>query len=378
MRHAVVRVGFCLAVGLMVAGCATPPLDQARRQFYSGQLAEADTSLATIPADKDQALYLMERGMVRHLRHDYEGSSRDWLQAAQVEDKLETQSATKAGASLVVNDTVLAFRGYPYERALLRIFNARNYLARGTWDDAAVEGRNALRVLENLDGFPDDAYSRYMAGLCFELSGDSGGAEFQYRAAAQLDPSLGLDAATGRFMPATGAVVSASAASPPPPEPSTGLPCELVCLVDIAGTSWAPTADYAEIVCNGRTLGISKTLGRVEQLKWASEQRTAVKRAVKTGTRWAVKGALVYLAERKEGLGMLAAMILFALEAPDTRRWETLPLRLAVARVPCPANLTSFDVLFKNGSGIVLKRVTLTRPMARRDRVFFAFCRDTP
>ena len=361
----------------MVAGCASPPLDHARRQFYGGQLAEADATLASIPADKDQVLCLMERGMVRHLRHDYEGSSRDWLQAAQAEDKLETQSATKAGASLVVNDTLLAFRGYPYERALLRIFNARNYLARGLWDDAAVEARNALRVLENLDGFPDDAYSRYVAALGFELSGDSEGAAFQYRAAAQLNPSLGLDAATGRFIPATGAVTSASA--PAGPAGPASRPCELVCLIDIAGTAWAPTADYAEIVCDGRSLGVSKTLAHVEQLQWASEQRTEVKRAAKTATRWAFKGALALIAEKqKSGLGSLAAMILFALEAPDTRRWETLPLRLAVARVPCPANLASFDVLFKNGAGLTLKRVTLTRPMARRDRVFFAFCRDVP
>lgn len=378
MRHAVVRLGLCLALGLMGAGCATPPLDQARRQFYGGQLAEADASLASIPADKNQVLYLMERGMVRHLRHDYEGSAHDWLQAAQAEDKLETHSATKTGASLVINDTVLAFCGYPYERALLRIFNARNYLARGLWDDAAVEARNTLRLLEDLDGYPDDAYSRYVAGLCFELSGDSEGAEFQYRAAAKLDPSLALDTATGRFMPGTGTVSFVSLPSVPS-SPTPDLPCELVCLVDIAGTAWAPTADYAEIVCNGRTLGASRTLARVEQLKWASEQRTAVQRTAKTVTRLAIKGALAVVAEKQDsGLGPLAAMLLFALETPDARHWDTLPLRLAVARVPCPANLTTFDVVFRNGAGIPLKRVTLSGPMAHKDRVFFAFCRDMP
>ncbi len=373
MRHAVVRSVLCgLALGLLGVGCATPPLDQARRQFYGGELAAADTSLASIPEDKDLVLYLMERGMVRHLRHDYDGSAHDWLQAAKAEEKLETHSVSKAGASLVVNDNVLAFRGYPYERALLRIFNARNYLARGLWDDAAVEALNALRVLENLDGFPDDPYSRYMVGLCLELSGDAGGAEFQYRMAAQLDPTLGLNPATGRFGSPTGAAAASPAAI-------LGPPCELVCLVDIDGMAWAPTADYAEIVCDGRVLGVSRTLGHVEQLKWESDQRTAARRTAKTVARVAVKGALAVVAEKQDsGLGMLAAMLLFGLEAPDTRRWQTLPSRLAVARVPCPANLVSFDVLFKNGMGTTLKEVRGMRPMARKDRLSFAFCRDTP
>jgi len=138
-------------------------------------------------------------------------------------------------------------------------------------------------------------------------------------------------------------------------------------------------ADYAEIVCGGRVLGATRILGRVEQLKWASEQRTEVKRAAKTVARVALKSALALVADKQDsGLGTLAAILLFGLEAPDTRRWETLPSRLAVTRVPCPADLTSFDILFKDGSGVTRKQVTLTRPMARKDRVFFAFCRDLP
>jgi hypothetical protein len=374
MRHTVANMGLCLALALSGAGCATAPLDQARRNFQAGNLAQADTNLAAIPQNKDAILYLMERGMVRHLRHDYTGSTRDWLYAAQLEEKLETHSLTKAGASMVVNDTMLAFRGYPFERALLRTFTARNFLARAQWDDAAVEARNALRMLENLDGFPDDAYSRYLAGLCFELAGDAGGAAVQYRLAGTLAGNLRIEEATGRLLAATGTPVAITVPSVP-----SGLPCELVCLVDIDGTAWGPVADYAEIVCGGRVLGTSHTLAQTDQLKWASEQRTAAKRVSKQVARIALKETIASVVENQnEELGVLLRLLLFAVEVPDVRRWETLPLRLAVARVPCPADLTAVDVVFKTGYGATVKRVTLTRPMSRKDRVFFAFCRDMP
>lgn len=374
MRHTVVNVGLCLALAAFGAGCATVPLDQARRQFQAGELAQAETNLAAIPQNKDTVLYLMERGMVRHLRHDYEGSTRDWLTAARIEEKLETHSVTKAGTSLVVNDNVLAFRGYPYEQSMLRIFTARNFLARAQWDDAAVEARNALRTLQNLDGFPDDAYSRYLAGLCFDFAGDSDGAALQYRLAGKLAEEARIDETTGRFLPPTGGVATVTVPSVP-----SGLPAELVCLVDIDGTAWGPTADYAEIVCGGRVLGISHTLAHTERLKWESERRTAAKRVTKEVARIAVKAGIASaVASQNRELGELLRILLFATEAPDTRRWETLPLRLAVARVPCPADLTTFDVVFKTEYGAILKQVTMTQPMSRKDGVFFAFCRDAP
>lgn len=374
MRRRLSRWVAGAALTVVCAGCATPPLEQARRQFNDGYLDRAEASLADIPEGKDQVLLLMERGMVRHLRHDYEGSTRDWLLAARLEEKLETHSVSKAGASMVINDTALAFRGYPYERALLHVFTARNYLARALWDDAAVEALNALRVLERLDGYPDDPYSRYVTGLCLELAGDDSNAGLQYRLAGQLAPDAAIEESTGRFLAPTGGV-HAVATTAVPPNPQN----ELVCLVDIDGTAWGPTADYAEIVAGGRVLGRSRTLTHLVRLQSASAQREAVKRMTKSMARVAFKETLASLvATHNEDLGEVLRLLLFAVESPDTRRWDTLPARLAVARVPCPANLSEFEVVYHSAAGVALKRVTMTRPLSRKGRVFFAYCRDAP
>jgi hypothetical protein len=362
-----ILIAACLAVSLG-AGCSTLPSDDARRHFRAGDLEQAEQTLSNIPADRDQVMHLMDRGMIRHLRSDYAGSTADWLQAVRLEDQLETHSATKAGASMVVNDTLLAFRGYPYERTYLHVFLARNYLAQGMWDDAAVEARSIIRQLERRDGFPDDAYSRYLAGLCLELTGDAG-AELQYRTAASLWSGLQrIDAPTGRFV--------AADTNAPPPARSTGN--ELVCLIDLDG-SGASVPDYAEIHAGGQYLGVTHTLTRVGQLERESSQQMAARRMTKQITRIAFKETLASaVASENKDLGNLLRVLLFAMEVPDERHWATLPLKLAVARLPCPRGLTQFEVVFKNASGLTLQRMSVTAPLFRQGRVFVSMCRNTP
>lgn len=356
------------ATALIGAGCATVRSDDAHNLFRSGQLVAAEKTLATIPADGNQVLHLMERGMIRHLRRDYAGSTMDWLQAVRLEKELETHSVTKAGASMLINDTALAFRGHPYERTYLHVFLARNYLAQGMWDDAAVEARNIIQQLERRDGFPDDAYSRFLAGLCLELSGDGSSAALQYRSASNLMTGLSIDENTGRLTP-----------SPATPTPVTTIAeYELVCLIDLdGGNDFTP--DLAEIYIDGRKTGTSHTLSRTSKLDWESRQCVAAKRVSKTIARIALKETLAsVVASENEGLGQALRFLLFSMETPDDRRWQTLPEKLAIVRCPCPANLKSFEVVFQNSSGTTLKRITVSAPITRRDRVFFSMCRDAP
>ena len=91
----------------------------------------------------------------------------------------------------------------------------------------------------------------------------------------------------------------------------------------------------------------------------------------KSTTRLALKiGISEAIKQQNEMLGFLSAFLLFAMESPDCRRWETLPLWLEVARVPCPSNLDEVNVVFSTGKTIKIK------PAARRANIYIAFCRD--
>jgi hypothetical protein len=361
-----------VATLVLCAGCATVPLNDARSHFISGSLEAADGDLASLPHNGDRVLYLMERGMIRHLRQDYTYSTRDWLEAVQIEKELETHSVSKAGASMLLNDSVLSFRGYPYERTYLHVYLAKNYLARGLWDDAAVEARGIVRFMQNLDGFPADAFSHYMTGFCLELQGDFSNATRHYRETAKLAPHLGLDERTGRFTLPQGLSTNA----PPPPAPING--SELVCFIDLDGHNGI-IPELAEIHAEGRLLGTTRTLSNLTNLEAASRKRMEARRTAKTLTRIALKESLsLYASSKDNDLGGLVWLLLFAMEDEDTRRWETLPAKMAVARVECPDTLTEFEVVFKSYSGAQLKRITVKSPITRKDRIFISLCRDHP
>jgi hypothetical protein len=367
---------------LLASGCATPPLNEARSQFASGHLQGAEQNLASLPDEnKDRVLFLMERGMIRQSLFKYEESTRDWLDAVRLEEDLETHSASKAAASLVVNDRALAFRGFPYEQTLLHTYLAKNYLAEGRWDDAAVEGRNIVRRQENRDSFPEDPYSRYVAGLTFELAGDSDNAQMQYRLAGESNRFVRIDPDTGRLASPTNALIK------PIPSNVPGAN-ELVCFLNFGHAgSWAGfesqegysplRSPYAEIFANGIYLGRGYLFASTDELARQTWKELSLRKTSKTATRIALKLAIANaISQNNENLGALVRMGLLAMEQPDDRHWATLPEWMGVARVPCPANLGSFEVVFYNPNGTVVRRMTVTRPITRRGKTWVSFCRD--
>jgi hypothetical protein len=114
-------------------------------------------------------------------------------------------------------------------------------------------------------------------------------------------------------------------------------------------------------------------------MEWEHQQLTAARRMAKTASRIALKETIAAIIENQnKGLGRLMRLLLYSMGAPDERRWTTLPHKLAVARAPCPADLKSFDVVFKRSSGAILQRMTVSAPLTRRGNVCFTLCRNHP
>ncbi len=379
------RGGLLVLLGFFLAGCGTPSLDSARSNYYMGQYDRADANLEKVTGTGlEKALVLMERGMIRQAKRDYAGSVRDWLAALDELKQLETRSASKQAASMVVNDSVIDFRGAPYEQTLLHTFLAQSYLAMTMWDDAAVEGRRAVLRLQDLNGYPDDAFSRYAAGFTMELIGDADNAAVQYRVANGLLKGVEIDERSGQMRLS---VTNAPPGARPFPAPASGP--ELVCFVFIGQAPGQPgahgsgasaaRAPYAEIFADGRLLGRSYPLANTAELLAATERRTATMKTVKTAARVGLKIAVAEaIHQSNSALGDLALLALMAMEQPDARRWETLPLWLEVARVPCPAGLTSYDVVFRDGGGFTRRRIRIQEPIMAHRQTYVSFCRDLP
>lgn len=382
--------GISILAACLFCGCATPALDAARHQFYAGQIAPAEQRLEKVKApETDRVLLLMERGMIRQVNGKYEESARDFIAAADLLERLETYSVSKGAASLVVNDMTQDFRGTPYERTLLHVFTAVNHILRGDWDSAAIEAR---RIIKSLDpqkrgDYPEDAFSRYMAGFCLEMIGDDSNAALQYRLANKHTSGVIINPATGHILAGSVTNQTDDDFSIPGDQPWER---ELICFVflgrsptgrDVWNANWSPGFPvYAEIVCDGKVVGRSYNLTDTAELAFTTAQMEAVRKTAKTVSRVVLKEAIAGAVARQtdnEALGELVRLILIGLlEQPDIRRWETLPRWLQVARVPAPAEITGFDVVIRNPVGAHIQTVHVSRVVRNGNKLFVAVCRD--
>jgi len=379
----------CLAVfalaAVLTAGCSSVSIEKARANFYAGRFVQANENLKDIPSgDKDEVLLLSERGMIRQTLHLYDDSNKDWREATEINERLAKYSFSKETASLLVNDSVLTYRGMPFERTLIYTFLAKNYLGQYNWDYAAICARNIISHLENPNGFPDIPYSRYMAGFCLEMINDKGNAAIQYRTAAKIMDNMSIDPDSGKISSVSSNISAGAQTNTLPVITSGQEPCELVCFIGIGKMpKWCQSeyefdmAPFAEIYSEDKYLGRCYPFANTAELMVNSKKRLAVLQAAKDVTRVVVKEIISESVEsQNQALGSITRLILFSLEQPDTRCWETLPLWLEVARVPCPPNLKSYKVVFKTSNGVALKSKIIEAPIARRGNIFISFCRD--
>jgi len=366
-----IRAAGTLLLAAVTAGCASSGLNQGRAAVYRRDpiaavhaMEEDDSRLG------NRVLFLMERGMAHQLAGQYSKSSRDWNDAATLIEELDYYSVSRGAASFVISDRTHAFRGAHYEQALLHAFNAKNYFAREHWDGAAVEARILVEKLEELNGFPDEPYSRYVAATAFQLIGSHDSAAIEYTQVGELREDLVIDPRTGRFDDM---------------DPPGG--AELICFIGLGGAPaetgvprgygrWGP-APYVEIEVDGQIAGRSRMLSRTTDLLRDTDSRLAALRTAKTVSRIIVKESIAYSIWRENPvLGELVRLALYVAEVPDTRRWETLPLYLQVARVPFPPEATEFTVIFRDTGGRELARRHVTAPIARRGPVAVSFLRE--
>lgn len=369
-----------LAIALALCGCSTPLMDRARRAYYTGDPQSGLNALekASVP-DRDRILFLMERGTLYQGLGRYAESARDFEEANALLEERDTLSISRGAGSMVVNDNVLRFYGYPFERTYLHVMASLNYLARGDWEGAGVEGRRIINSLKpgELGAFPEDAFSRYLAGLCMELVDDPSNAAVEYRKASRI--SARVDVTDMGWIYPTGR-----------PAEEVGLPAvpmgrpQLVCMVFIGRV-----ADYSarlpspsgspptvDIYHEGRLLGRAYTLADLGRLAAVSESRLAAGKAARATARLAGKWAVSKeMARENETLGGLLWLALLMMEQPDYRHWETLPRYVNVGRVVCPPDADSVDLVVRSASGSVLGRTRIPGPIPGKGLLLVGFSR---
>jgi len=183
-------------VGMLIiaaSGCATyaykfQPIERA---LAAHQPDAALTALdqAYTPSGVDAPLYYLNKGMLLRLNKRYADSNSAFETAQRLLDKVEAVSVTEQTSSFIVNDTVHSYEGEDFEKVLLHIYKALNYLDLQQPYEARVETLQVdIKIRELNSGttgaaLTEEAFARYLSGIIYENLGEWSDAMIAYRKA---------------------------------------------------------------------------------------------------------------------------------------------------------------------------------------------------
>src|SRR5690606_14911620 len=90
------------------------------------------------------------------------------------------------GLSLLTNERLTTYQGEDFEKVLVHLYLALNFMALDDWDSALVEARRVneiLYVMKSKGGRPydDNFFAHYLSGSLFEKDRDFNSALVSYR-----------------------------------------------------------------------------------------------------------------------------------------------------------------------------------------------------
>jgi hypothetical protein len=170
-----------------------------------GDYAAALAELEDVDGGKDRLLVLLERGLLHYYNGDFDESNRIFQEAEDLIDELYTKSISTEAAALLTTDLIRPYDGAEFERVMVHVYRALDYIALGRPQSALVEARKAnlnldlyTRDLED-PAYGDDPFVEYFTGLLYEWGGEINDALVSYRRA--IDAYLAAEARGGPPLP---------------------------------------------------------------------------------------------------------------------------------------------------------------------------------
>ncbi len=424
----------CLAA-LALSACAGPSGEM--RQAVNARLAAGDYKGAeariekakyTAYGRKNQVLYYLDLGAVQHDAGQYKDSNASLAVAERRMDELYTKSIHKEAGTLLLNDNTVEYAGERFERALVNVYRALDYLFLGDRENALVEIRKLSGLLQmyadaygnRRTAYKDDAFGQYLSSLLYADGGQPDDARIAREDAARayagyqtaygtpppdLDaPALGPDDGELVFLHANGvaprkvsrslsvawgrAVAAVNATKDDEADAGRAVNALRAGLLGKAITVSYPAyiQDPYRIAGSRITVdGVSADTVLVEDVS-AIARKDLEEREALIMTRAIARAAIKYIlakaatdeAARKYGrnswqtLATQAAtsMLSAATEVADTRAWATLPAQFRLARLALPAGPHQVVVTYTDASGAVLLTRTFQVTIRKGERAY--------
>lgn len=150
--------------------------------LLKGDVSSADAEIEKNKAnygERNAVLYLMDRGMTLHMAERYAESNRQLEMAEQRIEDLFTTRVSAEAAAFLTNDNLLPYEGEDFEKVMINLVRALNYVYMGDMENALVEARKVDHKLDLINdryagkknAYKEDAFARYLAGILYEAGG---------------------------------------------------------------------------------------------------------------------------------------------------------------------------------------------------------------
>ena len=392
-----VGVGWAWVVAVaLVGGCAgyAQKAKTVEGQLASGQYAQALSLLdAQNGHDTTDVLYDLNRGTVLHLMAAYADSNASFEDAKREMEALYGVSVTEQAGAITVNESLIRYKGDPYEQLLVHAYKILNYLALGTPDEARVEVLQADLKMTTVggDAYGENGYVRYLCGMVYEGLGELDSAYIDYRKAYEYYRSNPVGLAVPEslkrdlvrlaslqkrredlreYRQEFGDLGEVAGAETEGPELIVLLNGELVPLKQEHAVSvidpkrgqfvslalphyadFAPTIRGVRVTVGGQTLDADKVEDVAAQARLALDEMMPVITARALARVTLKTQASREAKSQNEMLGMLINLAATFTERADTRSWSTLPANIWLARVPVTAGEHQLRVELLGRSG---------------------------
>ena len=372
------------------------------------------------PAGRDRLLRHLERAMLLRMDGCFEASNREFEIAKRVVEQVSALSLREQGTSLLFNDTATSYRGATFERVLIHLYAALNYLELGDRDAARVEALQVdvrLRELSQDDPdsiFHNDPFARYLSGMIFEDGGEWSDAMIAYRKAYEAYRDHGKHYALAVPAPLQGDLLRSAERQ--------GLAEEVAEYRTAFGLEQGPElyggADNGEVVLlfhsglvpvkeeqsltvpvvgQGKLIRIAVPVYRVRPAGASGVVAEACRRrfagqvvanvrgmavadleaqrstlVARTAARAVAKYAASYATSKEnQWAGLLVNLAGVLTEQADTRSWLTLPQEIRMIRLSLPPGeyLIELEILGPGG-GVVERRTLAPVPVTCGHRVY--------
>jgi hypothetical protein len=186
-------------LAFILPGCATHNKGMSEVANQLRQNLPVETAVSKIKAlgteSNSSVQYQLNLGYLQLISGDFKGALSNFEQAKRTMKVLDATSVTETVTAATVNETLTSYDGWPTDKVLVHSMMAMAYLLSNDLDGARVEVLQADVQMQKLAKAKSTegqlAFSRYLAGVVYELNREFDSALVSYRQAYTILTSRG-------------------------------------------------------------------------------------------------------------------------------------------------------------------------------------------